>query len=1083
MRRLRQVDLQPGEGRMVGLFFLIAFGNGITRTFARSAAYALFLAAFAAQALPYVYIAVSIAVVLISFSYLRLARHTSLARLLPGTLGFLCAAFLALWAGIVGAGAAWLLFLLVVLYETSLVMTNLALWNSIGRLLHVQQVKRLSGLISSGEPIAAVIGGLLILPIVARIGTANLLLIAAGALLFSLIGVFFLIRRFGAQLAPRSDPVSSVPPAQSSRRPLNRYIALTLIFYSLVIISYYLVDNLFYTQSQLQFPNTADLAAFIGLFNAFVAIIWAGTNAFVIGGTLRRFGLGGVLLVAPALLALSTLALIGFGGGGVLAVVFALATLNKLLSKLSLDGFVKVALNVIYQPLPISLRLQVQGLTEGIVYAGALGATGVLLIVLTNLFSLNTLGIALVLFFTTLGWLVTAWLLFREYPHQLLRALSRRVLGNGAQLTLDDPASRAVLHRALHDPQPGAALYALQTLAEANALDLRTTLPELLRHPAAAVRQEALRMAEAYQFKPLLGSVQALLTSEIDPAVRGTAARVTAVLGTTPIRADIVALLTNPEAPIRLGAAVGLLRRPDPDAHHARRALSQWIRATDPVERRLAAAVIAQAGNAAPVALLAHLIRDPDLSVRRAAITAAGQAGSAELWPLVVAALDVRATAKTAAAALVVAGSAALPAMHAAAATAHADVQRRLAQVWGRIGGPEAQQLLLAWINHPDAAVRTHVYEALAHAEYRPGAAEQPRLQQRIRDEIGGACWLLAARIACADSDPMLLGALDAELATARGRVLNLLSLLGDPSMIRRAQRALAGAVAEQRAYGLEIIDTQVNGELKQPVLTLLSDAPPAQQLQRLAAFAPPGPSSPHAWLQALIIAPAGRLQVWTQACAIAAAATEPRTAFTSAITPHLAATEPLLAETAAWALAQLPADRASTGVPPMLSRIEKVLILKSVGIFGETPDAVLADIAELLHETEAPAGTQIFAQGDEGTSMYVIVDGRVRVHNGNQVLNHLITRDVFGEMALLDPEPRIASVTAEVDTRLLRLDQEPFYELMDERNEVARGVIRVLTRYLRARVRDLSAARAQLADAAAFTGQPALLPNAGDSL
>lgn len=146
-----------------------------------------------------------------------------------------------------------------------------------------------------------------------------------------------------------------------------------------------------------------------------------------------------------------------------------------------------------------------------------------------------------------------------------------------------------------------------------------------------------------------------------------------------------------------------------------------------------------------------------------------------------------------------------------------------------------------------------------------------------------------------------------------------------------------------------------------------------------------------------------------------------------------------------------------------MLSRIEKVLILKTVGIFAETPDEVLADVAELLEEREVPTGTQIIAQGDAGTSMYIIVSGEVRVHDGDHTLNHLYTSEVFGEMALLDPEPRVASVTTVTDTLLLQLEQDAFYQLMDERNEVAHGVIRMLTRHLRARVRDIRELRMQI--------------------
>jgi CRP-like cAMP-binding protein len=94
---------------------------------------------------------------------------------------------------------------------------------------------------------------------------------------------------------------------------------------------------------------------------------------------------------------------------------------------------------------------------------------------------------------------------------------------------------------------------------------------------------------------------------------------------------------------------------------------------------------------------------------------------------------------------------------------------------------------------------------------------------------------------------------------------------------------------------------------------------------------------------------------------------------------------------------------------------------------------------------------------------MYVIVDGKVRVHDGERLLNYLGERDVFGEMALLDPEPRSASVTAVESARLFRLDQTLFYELIAENPEVAKGIIRVLTGHLRNRVRNVAELNARV--------------------
>jgi CRP-like cAMP-binding protein len=146
-----------------------------------------------------------------------------------------------------------------------------------------------------------------------------------------------------------------------------------------------------------------------------------------------------------------------------------------------------------------------------------------------------------------------------------------------------------------------------------------------------------------------------------------------------------------------------------------------------------------------------------------------------------------------------------------------------------------------------------------------------------------------------------------------------------------------------------------------------------------------------------------------------------------------------------------------------MLSTVEKVLILKTVSMFSRTPDNVLADVAELLEEVDVSENETIFSKGDSGDSLYMILDGKVRVHDDGRLLNYLGERDVFGEMALLDPEPRLASVTAVEATRLFRLDQAPFYELMAERPEVATGIIRVLTGHLRNRVRDIAQLNARI--------------------
>jgi CRP/FNR family transcriptional regulator, cyclic AMP receptor protein len=138
------------------------------------------------------------------------------------------------------------------------------------------------------------------------------------------------------------------------------------------------------------------------------------------------------------------------------------------------------------------------------------------------------------------------------------------------------------------------------------------------------------------------------------------------------------------------------------------------------------------------------------------------------------------------------------------------------------------------------------------------------------------------------------------------------------------------------------------------------------------------------------------------------------------------------------------------TGLARLLL-IEKVLILKSLNIFRDTPENILAELAPLMHEIEYEKNIQIFAEGQIGDCMYIIHQGEVKIQKGETILALLKSKEVFGELSLLDSETRSASASTTQNSILFRIDQEPFYELIESRPEVARGFIKMLCQRLRA--------------------------------
>ena len=96
-------------------------------------------------------------------------------------------------------------------------------------------------------------------------------------------------------------------------------------------------------------------------------------------------------------------------------------------------------------------------------------------------------------------------------------------------------------------------------------------------------------------------------------------------------------------------------------------------------------------------------------------------------------------------------------------------------------------------------------------------------------------------------------------------------------------------------------------------------------------------------------------------------------------------------------------------------------------------------------------AGSVIFREGDEAHELFVIKSGQVRIQLGNRTLAELSANDVFGEMALIDNEPRSATALAVSDVELVAVSEKQFLFLVGQTPYFALKVMRVLAQRLRA--------------------------------
>ena len=96
-------------------------------------------------------------------------------------------------------------------------------------------------------------------------------------------------------------------------------------------------------------------------------------------------------------------------------------------------------------------------------------------------------------------------------------------------------------------------------------------------------------------------------------------------------------------------------------------------------------------------------------------------------------------------------------------------------------------------------------------------------------------------------------------------------------------------------------------------------------------------------------------------------------------------------------------------------------------------------------------AGSVIFREGDEARELFVVKSGQVRIQIGNRTVAELGADSIFGEMALIDNEPRSATAVAVTDVELVAVSEKQFLFLVSQTPYFALKVMRVLAQRLRA--------------------------------
>ena len=293
------------------------------------------------------------------------------------------------------------------------------------------------------------------------------------------------------------------------------------------------------------------------------------------------------------------------------------------------------------------------------------------------------------------------------------------------------------------------------------------------------------------------------------------------------------------------------------------------------------------------------------------------------------------------------------------------------------------------------------------------------------------------------------------EQMACRRRVFQLLACLYPANTILEAADRLNSDSEDEKAFAIEALDNLLRNQDKNLIVGI------AEDLEAVFALASRSlnleVALPKPVLEELLerrFGPASNLRV---IMALENLATSGSARAVGLLEREIKSPELTIRETAARQLRHLAPERLEKfSVAPSLfydrkSPAERVSILRKVRIFELIPGADLLKLDRVIGEQHLQSGERLFTKGEMGESLFIIVEGSARIHDGEKELAKLGPGEVVGVLAALDPEPRNASVSATADTLVFSLHRERLYALLAEHQSLIERLIHMLCQRLRA--------------------------------
>jgi hypothetical protein len=747
-------------------------------------------------------------------------------------------------------------------------------WLVASNIFNSREAKRLYGLLGVALVIGAWSGGEFTNIVVRRVGTNNLLPVAALLVVLAYVAFRVAAAQKGVSLAAaRAGDDEEV---DFSLRDMVADVARTRHLQVIVgiMVMMFIVDSLVDFQMQVMAKNAfegEDLTAFLGRFygtylNLTEFIFQFFLTTLVVG----RFGVGGTMQVMPVAVFLSSLGT-AFAPGVTSA---AIARLTEASTRYTLN---RTGIELLYMPLSLELRNRVKAFIDIFVDRFSRGLGGIILIVIVMFNGDEDIPrlvriVAIVAIAMTLPWILLTQQARKEYLATIRKRLASRQLDlEATRVTVEDCETLALLEQTAAGGHARQAAYALSLLGGAAGYDLRPQLQKLVTSPHAEVRAKVYELARASAYPDLLDQALQEICAENSAAIP---AAIAYALAVSSDHTELAREWIESPNPAIAGAVLTACDR--------ELITLEWIgrAAADPsaCRRALAARALGIAGDHGTEALH-RLLGDADSAVVAAACRAAGVLRNRAYFHALVWLLPNPHLRGDAMAALAAYG----PRICGSLGDILDDkgvpvpIRRRIPRVLKQIPDQRSVDVLLKATLHPNAQIRDAALKALnrlrtstPQLHFETGFIT-PQIMNEARSYFEMHAELAAFGPAQALSAPTAIGLLARSVEERKRKTLDrlfrLLALQYPPKEIYAAYLAVSRRRSDEVSSALEFLDNVVDREVKRVLIPLVDS--PAQLAARGKELFGVEPRSVESAIRELILSG----DPWLAPCAQAAAA------------------------------------------------------------------------------------------------------------------------------------------------------------------------------------------------------------------